>query len=453
MRDTEDSGCVVGGSLGLASGVGAVACAALDLRQGPLPRVIAAALRVGFAYLIVALYCVLIAAGYGAVIGLLLALGLSLTGELLLLLVDLLLELDDAGLDPGMLEGLLGRHPLLDLPLEALVDEVHEEVVVALHHLGETLCVWYAYFAFGIGVLQRPVVIIKENLPPRRHHNHGPRRYALDFHDALDLLLLVLSRKNREAHIQLVQNAAERPHVDGRRVPDAHHDLRRSVEATLDVRVELVVLIGATAKVDYLDAALVRLPQQDVLRLHVTVDDVVLFHVVQGDEQLDREAANQADRDALEVVALDELVEVHAQHLEGEDEVLAEDELLLDANYVLLVLWVVVAQLIQYLCLDEALLIQAFLVSEYLEGDVLLVLVVKTFEDLAEAALAEPVDDLETVADVLALLGDVLVLVVVEAVVVHAVRCGRWALLGFAFVDVEPIDGVVVEDLLLLDLH
>ena len=107
----------------------------LDLRQGPLPRVVAAALGVGFAYLVVALYCILIPTSYGAVVCLLLALCLSLAGELLLLLIDLLLELDDASLDPGMLEGLLWSHPLFDLPLEALVDEVNEEIVIALHHL------------------------------------------------------------------------------------------------------------------------------------------------------------------------------------------------------------------------------------------------------------------------------------------------------------------------------
>lgn len=123
------------GSVSLAPGVGAVASAALDLWQGPLPRVIAAAFGVGFAYLIVALYCVLISASYGAVISLLLALCLPLTSELLLLLVDLLLELDDASLDPRMLKGLLGSHSLFDLPLKALVDEVNEEIVIALHHL------------------------------------------------------------------------------------------------------------------------------------------------------------------------------------------------------------------------------------------------------------------------------------------------------------------------------
>lgn len=155
----------------------------------------------------------------------------------------------------------------------------------------------------------------------------------------------------------------------------------------------------------------------------------------------------------MEVVAFDELVEIHAQHLEGEDQVLAEDELLLYANDVLFVLWVVVAELLQNLGFNETLLVESLLVSENLERNVLLVLVIKTFEYLAEAALSKPVYDLETVADVLALLGDVLVLVVVEAVVVDTVGRGRRPLGRLALVDVEPVDGVVVEYFLFFDLH
>ena len=132
---------------------------------------------------------------------------------------------------------------------------------------------------------------------------------------------------------------------------------------------------------------------------------------------------------------------------------LAEDELLLYADYVLFVLRVVVAQLLQNLGLDQTLLVQPLLVSEDLECNVLLVLVIKTFENLAEAALTEPVDDLEAVADVLTLLRDVLVLVVVEAVVVDSVGRRRRSLGRLALVDVEPINGVVVKDLLLFDLH
>lgn len=78
---------------------------------------------------------------------------------------------------------------------------------------------------------------------------------------------------------------------------------------------------------------------------------------------------------------------------------------------------------------------------------------VEAFKYLAETALAEPVHNFETVADMLAFLGDVLVLVVVEAVVFNAVRCGRWALRCLSLVDVEPVDRVVVQDFLLFNFH
>ena len=174
---------------------------------------------------------------------------------------------------------------------------------------------------------------------------------------------------------------------------------------------------------------------------------------MQGYQKLNGKSADESDRHSLEVVAFDELVQVHAQHLEGEDQMLAEDKLFLYANDVLFVLWIVVSELLQNLGLDQTLLVQPLLVSENLQRNVLLVLVIKTFEYLAEAALSEPIYDLETVADVLALLGDVLVLVVVEAVVVDTVGRGRRPLGRLALVDVEPVDGVVVEYFLFFDLH
>ena len=73
------------------------------------------------------------------------------------------------------------------------------------------------------------------------------------------MLFFVLTCKDGEAHEELVKDAAEGPHVDGRRIPNTHHNLRGAVEARLDVGVELVRLIGATAKVNHLDSTLVAL--------------------------------------------------------------------------------------------------------------------------------------------------------------------------------------------------
>ena len=96
---------------------------------------------------------------------------------------------------------------------------------------------------------------------------------------------------------------------------------------------------------------------------------------------------------------------------------------------------------------------EAFLVSEDFQGDVLLVFVVKTFEYLAEASLSEPVDNLKSIANVLAFLGNVLVLVVIESVVVHAIWC-RWRPFGgLPIINIEPVNSIVVEDFLLFNFH
>ena len=189
------------------------------------------------------------------------------------------------------------------------------------------------------------VVIIEEHLSSRCHHDHRPGWDSFDFHNALNLLLFVLTCEYWEANVQFVENASQTPHIDGRRVPDAHHDLWCSVEPTLDIGVELVNLVSSTSKVNYFDSTLVWLPQQNILRLHVTVDNVVLLHVVERHEELDCESSHQAHTHSLEVVRLNELVQVHAQHFKAEDQMLAENQFFFYANDVLLIVRIVVSKL------------------------------------------------------------------------------------------------------------
>lgn len=174
---------------------------------------------------------------------------------------------------------------------------------------------------------------------------------------------------------------------------------------------------------------------------------------MQWDEELNCEAADQADGDALEVVAFDKLIEIHTQHFKNQDQMLAEDKFLFDADDILFVFGVIVTQLLEDLRLDQSLLVEALFVSEDFKSSIFLILMIEALEDLAKAALAKPVDDLEAVADMLALLGDVLILVIVEAVVVHAVGRRRRALRRLPLVDVEPVNSIVVENFLLFDFH
>lgn len=59
----------------------------------------------------------------------------------------------------------------------------------------------------------------------------------LYLHDAGDLLHLTLPREERVAGVELGQDAAQTPHVDGHAVRVTQDDLRGAVEATLDVGV------------------------------------------------------------------------------------------------------------------------------------------------------------------------------------------------------------------------
>ena len=79
------------------------------------------------------------------------------SSHLLLLrrLLHLLLEFLDTGLDPRVAEGILGRHTLIGLPLQALVDEVYEVdlAVVSLHHLGQVLRTYVSHLTLRVGLL------------------------------------------------------------------------------------------------------------------------------------------------------------------------------------------------------------------------------------------------------------------------------------------------------------
>lgn len=68
------------------------------------------------------------------------------------------------------------------------------------------------------------------------------------------MVFLVFSWKEWVSDIEFIENASETPHVDGRIVGDAQHDLRSSVEPALDVGVDLLCFEAATAEVDDFDA-------------------------------------------------------------------------------------------------------------------------------------------------------------------------------------------------------
>ena len=54
------------------------------------------------------------------------------------------------------------------------------------------------------------------------------------------------------------------------------------------------------------------------------MDDIVLVEIIQRNQNLNRKPFDQVQREALEVVHLDELIQVHRQHFKTQDQMLAE---------------------------------------------------------------------------------------------------------------------------------
>jgi len=161
------------------------------------------------------------------------------------------------------------------------------------------------------------------------------------------------------------------------------------------------------------------------------VDDVVLFNVVQRNQDLDSEASDEALGHAFEVIHFYEFIEVHGHNFKGQDQMFAEHQGFLNPHDVLLIVWVAVPEALEDTSFDETLFIEALLVAEDFEGDELLSLVVPTFENLAEGALANTFVNFKSVSNVVVDVTNVLSFVVIKTTVFWSVRCLKFSSLSF----------------------
>mmetsp|Transcript_50543 Transcript_50543/g.145082 ORF Transcript_50543/g.145082 Transcript_50543/m.145082 type:complete len:232 (-) Transcript_50543:71-766(-) len=157
------------------------------------------------------------------------------------------------------------------------------------------------------------------------------------------------------------------------------------------------------------------------------MDDHRLAQTAQGLKQLHRDNPDRVQRHALEIVLLQDIVQVHAQKLEHDTQVLSPDEVIKHADNPVLVLRIELGvQTGQNFHLHSGLVEVSGLVFNDFQrhlrniGTVLLL----NLDNLSEGALSEPVLDLVglpagLVHDCVADFADVVVLSVVPTVVVH----------------------------------
>lgn len=147
-----------------------------------------------------------------------------------------------------------------------------------------------------------------------------------DLHDASKLLLLVLTREDGISSPKLCENATERPHIDAQAIAAAKNDFRTAVETRLDVGVDLLLFATRAAEIDDSDVGFPGFTKQDVLRLEIAVNDVLLLQQNQTCHHLTREATNEREGKALEVVRADELIKVNRKTGRDDAEMRAEVE-------------------------------------------------------------------------------------------------------------------------------
>lgn len=143
------------------------------------------------------------------------------------------------------------------------------------------------------------------------------------------------------------------------------------------------------ARSSYLDAAASLLFEQDVLWLEITVDDPVPAQGLQALQDGVCKLSDQRQAETLELVALDELVQVHAQQLKGHADVVAEGEVLEHVHDVHGAVAVLLAQVLQDADLLLRLPVEALLVAHHFQSQVLLQFVVVHLSHLAEATFTD----------------------------------------------------------------
>ena len=122
---------------------------------------------------------------------------------------------------------------------------------------------------------------------------------------------------------------------------------------------------------------------------------------------------------------------------------LAEHKCLNDSHDVFLVLWIVCFQLFQDASFDQPLLIQTLFISEDLQSDNLLLLVIIALENLAERALSNALLNFVPVRNMVVHVTYIFSFVVVKASVFRAIRCRERLSAILSLEDVEVKDLIV----------
>lgn len=139
------------------------------------------------------------------------------------------------------------------------------------------------------------------------------------------------------------------------------------------------------SQVSYLDAAASLLFEQDVFRLEVTVDDSVPAQGLQALQNGVSKLPDQRQAETLKLVALYKLIQVHAQQLKGHADMVAEGEIFKHVHNIHGAVAILLAQVLQDADLLLCLTVEALLIANHFQSQMLLQFVVVYLGHLTEA--------------------------------------------------------------------
>jgi hypothetical protein len=114
--------------------------------------------------------------------------------------------------------------------------------------------------------------------------DHALWWHSTQFHDKLNLLLLIVSWEERLSCVKLCQDAPKGPDVNFFCVFDSENHLRWSVETRLDVCVDLLISEASWTKVHNLQISAHGICAKDVFWLQIAMD---YFMLLQEDQRFD----------------------------------------------------------------------------------------------------------------------------------------------------------------------
>ncbi|ETV99496.1 hypothetical protein H310_08171 [Aphanomyces invadans] len=343
--------------------------------------------------------------------------------------------------DPFVVERFHGRVPRRGVPSKALGEQVHELCVVALDERAELTRVGATLPSARVDGRRGVAVVVEKVFSSLAFVNHVLGRNVKHFHDARELLAFVLAGKDGIPREQLAQNARKAPHVNGHPVRQTEDDFGRSVEPRLNVRKERGVVKARRPKVDDCDLRRLGFAQEDVFRLEVAVDNVVCVEKYEAVEQIDRDFLEQRHREAAKLLELQVLVQVDAEQLKHEAQVVPKHKRVEHCNHVASPVHVGTVQMLEQLDLHDRLLLEFLLVPDDLDRDHLPRRIVVALEHLAKRPAPQVPDDVVSIRNVVMHVDDVVAFVVVKPMVGDAGR----PRLGLDCPDV--MHGRVVQDL------